>query len=104
MPTRTVTTTSAITTGPADSTTNAAVTKTTTTYGSYGLPLTQTVTGKHGATSVTTDTLSADGKTVKTVTTAVGAIDTQSDVTAQNNTVTSYNYNKTNQVSEESVT
>ena len=81
-PTRTVTTASAYNDqGLQTSATNTAGTKTTTAYGSYGLPRTQTVTGKQGATSVTTDTLSADGKTVKTVATAVGATDAQGDVT-----------------------
>jgi RHS repeat-associated protein len=98
--TRTVTTASQYNDkGLQTSATNGAGTTTTTSYGSYGLPLTQTVTGEHGATSVTTDTLSTDGKTVKTVTTAVGP--TAKSVTAR--TVASYDYNKSGQVSGESV-
>ncbi len=100
--TRTVTTTSAYNNeGLETSASNAAGTTTTTSYGSYGLPLTQTVTGKAGATSVTTDTLSADNKTVKTVTTAVGSTDAQGQVTAQARTVATYSYNSLGQVTGE---
>ena len=96
--TRTVTTTSAYNNqGLQTSASNAAGTTTTTQYGSYGLPLTQTVTGKHGAASVTTDTLSADGKTVKTVTTAVGSTDSQGKLTVQARTVATYSYNSLGQ-------
>ena len=49
-------------------------------------------------TSVTTDTLSSDGKTVKTVTTAVGSTDAQGTVTAQARTVATYSYNGLGQV------
>jgi RHS repeat-associated protein len=92
--TRTVTTTSAYNDeGLQTSASNAAGTTTDTTYGSYGLPLTQTITGKGGATSVTNDTLSADNKTVKTVTTAVGSTDAGGHVTAQARTVATYSYN-----------
>ncbi len=101
-PTRTVTTTTAYNNqGLQTSATNPAGTTTTTSYGSYGLPLTQTVTGKHGATSITTDTLSGDGKTVKTVTTAVGSTDAQGNVTAQARTVATYSYNGLGQVTGE---
>ena len=97
--TRTVTTTTAYNNqGLQTSASNPAGTTTVTTYGSFGLPLTQTVTGKHGATSVTTDTLSGDGKTVKTATTAVGTTDAQGTVTAQARTVATYSYNSLGQV------
>jgi RHS repeat-associated protein len=100
--TRTVTTSTAYNNqGLQISATNVAGTTTTTTYGSYGLPLTQTVTGKQGATSVTTDTLSDDNKTVKTVTTAVGSTDAGGTVTAQARTVATYSYNGLGQVTGE---
>ena len=96
--TRTVTTISAYNNqGLQTSASNAAGTTTTTTYGSYGLPLTQTVTGKQGAASVTTNTLSADGKTVKTATTAVGSADSRGKLTAQARTVATYCYNSLGQ-------
>ena len=96
--TRTVTTTSAYNNqGLQTSASNAAGTTTTTQYGSYGLPLTQTVIGKHGAASVTTDTLSADGKTVKTVTTAVGSVDPNGNPVVQARTVATYSYNSLGQ-------
>ena len=53
--------------------TDAAGNTTTTTYDpKFGLPLTQTVTGHDGTASVTTNTLSTDGKSVNQTTTAVG--------------------------------
>jgi RHS repeat-associated protein len=94
-PTRTVTTTAAYNDqGEQTSATDAAGTTTTTTYGSYGLPVTQTVTGKDGATSVTTNTLTADGKQIATTTAAVGT--TAKTATAR--TVTTYSYNSLGQV------
>ena len=96
--TRTVTTTSAYNNqGLQTSASNAAGTTTTTQYGSYGLPLTQTVIGKHGAASVTTEALSADGKTVKTVTTAVGSVDPNGNPVVQARTVATYSYNSLGQ-------
>jgi RHS repeat-associated protein len=96
--TRTVTTASAYNDeGLQTSASNAAGTKTTTTYGSYGLPLTQTVTGRQGAVSVTTGTLSGDGKTVKTATTATGSTGAQGQLTVQARTVATYSYNSLGQ-------
>jgi RHS repeat-associated protein len=83
------------------SATNEAGTTTVTTYGSYGLPLTQTVSGADGATSVTTDTLTADGKEIRTATTAVGSTDAQGKVTAQARTVATYSYNNFGEVTGE---
>jgi RHS repeat-associated protein len=101
-PTRTVTTASAFNNqGLQTSASNAAGTTTATQYGSYGLPLTETVIGKHGAASVTTDTLSANGKAVKTVTTAVGYVDSKGNPAVQARTVATYSYNSLGQVTGE---
>ena len=98
--TRTVTTSAAYNTlGEQTSATSPSGTTTTTSYGSYGLPLTQTVTGAHGATSTTTNTLTADGKQIRTTTTAAGA--TAKTATAR--TVTTYSYNGFGQVTGQSL-
>ena len=96
--TRTVTTASGYDDrGLLTSATNAAGTITRTAYNAYGLPATQTVTGADGATSVTTDTFTEDGKAVRTATTAVGA--TSASATAR--TVATYAYNSFGQVTGE---
>lgn len=78
---------------------NAAGMATKDTYFGNGLLDTQTQTGPDGTTSITTDTLTADGKSVKTVSTATGA--SAADATAR--TVASYGYNDHGQVTSESV-
>jgi RHS repeat-associated protein len=99
-PNRTVTTSSAYNDqGEQTSFTNAAGTTTATTYNTYGLPATQTVTGPHGATSITTDTFTTDGKAVETATTAVGP--TAKAATAR--TIATYSYNDSGQVTGESL-
>jgi len=99
-PNRTVTTSSAYNDeGLQTSATNAAGTTTTTTYNSYGLPVTQTVTGTDGSTSITTDTFTDDGKSVQTVSTATGP--SASAATAR--TVATYSYNDFGQVTGESL-
>jgi RHS repeat-associated protein len=97
---RTVTTSSAYNDeGLQTSATNAAGTTTATTYNSYGLPVTQTVTGTDGSTSITTDTFTADGKSVQTVSTATGP----SANAATARTVATYSYNGYGQVTGESL-
>ncbi len=85
--------------------TDAAGNTTTTTYDpKFGLPLTQTVTGHDGTASVTTNTLSTDGKSVDQTTTAVGTYKTVDDkavVTASARTVVTYAYNPVGQVTGE---
>ena len=99
-PNRTVTTSSAYNDqGLQTSATNAAGTTTATTYNSYGLPVTQTVTGTDGSTSVTTDTFTDDGKSVQTVATATGP----SANAATARTVATYSYNDFGQVTGESL-
>ena len=99
-PNRTVTTSSAYNDeGLQTSATNAAGTTTATTYNSYGLPVTQTVTGTDGSTSITTDTFTDDGKSVQTVSTATGP----SANAATARTVATYSYNGYGQVTGESL-
>ena len=98
--TRTVTTSAAYNDlGEQSSATSPDEMVTTTSYGSYGLPVKQTATGKDGATSTTTNTLTGDGKSIQTTTTAVGA----SANTASARTVTSYSYNSFGQVTGQSL-
>ena len=80
------------------SATNAAGMVTKDSYFPNGLPDTQTETGPDGETSVTTDTLTPDGKSIDTVTTAVGA----TAATATARTVATYDYNSFGQVTGES--
>jgi RHS repeat-associated protein len=86
--------------GELTSATTAAGTVTGYTYFSYGLPHTQTETGTDGTTSITTSTLTADGKSVQTTSTATGA--TAAAATAR--TVTTYGYNDFGQVTSQKVT
>ena len=82
--------------------TNAAGTTTTTTYDPrYGLPLTQTVTGTDGVTSIATNTLTADGKSVYQATTAAATAGAKGAVTATARTVATYSYNSFGQVTGE---
>ena len=84
--------------------TNAAGTTTTTTYDPrYGLPLTQTVTGTDGVTSIATNTLTANGKSVYQATTAAATAGAKGAVTATARTVASYSYNGFGQVTGETL-
>lgn len=82
------------------SSTDAGGTVTTTEYGSFGLPVKQTVTGADGATSITVNTLTGDGKAIKTSSTAVGS--PGQAPTAR--TVTSYGYDGFGELDDQSAT